>query len=207
MPTSVRTPWRLRAVALAGAGALATVAAVAPSGSDPDPSAAPDAVETRDEVSAAPQATDATDTSATVSSPPLSEQVLIAASLDAVEPAPEPTEFDDEVAVEAEPAPAAPAPEPEPARSVWDRLADCESGEWTGDGGFVAASANWSSTAGLFEGGLQFHPDTWDGYRDPGMPGAAYDASRAQQIAVAERVLAEQGWKAWPVCSRKLGLR
>jgi hypothetical protein len=34
-----------------------------------------------------------------------------------------------------------------------------------------------------------------------------HQASRTQQIAVAERVLAAQGWKAWPACSRKLGLR
>ena len=136
-----------------------------------------------------------------VTSSPLSDRLLIAASVDEVEPAPEP----DNVAAEA--APPEPAPEPEPQRSVWDRVADCESGSWTGDGGFVTGSANWSATAGLFEGGLQFHPNTWDGYKDPGMPGAAYDASRAQQIAVAERVLADQGWGAWPVCSRKLGLR
>jgi hypothetical protein len=31
--------------------------------------------------------------------------------------------------------------------------------------------------------------------------------SRSQQIKVAERVLQKQGWKAWPVCSRKLGYR
>ena len=136
-----------------------------------------------------------------VTSAPLSDRLLIAASADEVEPAPEPGN------VAAEAAPPEPAPEPEPQRSVWDRVADCESGSWTGDGGFVTGSANWSATAGLFEGGLQFHPGTWDGYKDPGMPGAAYDASRAQQIAVAERVLADQGWGAWPVCSRKLGLR
>jgi hypothetical protein len=34
-----------------------------------------------------------------------------------------------------------------------------------------------------------------------------HKASRSQQIKVAERVLKAQGWKAWPACSRKLGLR
>ena len=34
----------------------------------------------------------------------------------------------------------------------------------------------------------------------------AYQASREQQITVAERVLASQGWGAWPACSAKLGL-
>lgn len=181
MSISFHPSWRVRAVAaLASAGALATVAAVAPTNSAPS-----------------------LDPSSEVESAPLSEQVLIAASLDEVEIAPEPAALAPEPV---EPEPASP-PDPEPVRSVWDRVADCEAGEWTGDGGFVEASANWSATAGRFEGGLQFHPDTWDGYRDPDMPAAAYDATREQQIVVAERVLAEQGWKAWPVCSRKLGLR
>lgn len=79
--------------------------------------------------------------------------------------------------------------------TVWDRLAECESG------------GNWQSTVGLYEGGLQFHPQTWDAYKPAGYPAAAYQASREQQILVAERVLASQGWGAWPACSAKLGLR
>ncbi|HEX2028616.1 MAG TPA: transglycosylase family protein [Nitriliruptorales bacterium] len=81
-----------------------------------------------------------------------------------------------------------------PTGSMWDRLAVCES------------SGNWSSSVGMFEGGLQFLPATWDEYKPPGMPDAAHRASREQQIAVAERVLVGQGWEAWPVCSRRLGL-
>lgn len=205
MPNSVRTPRRLGAVAaLACAGALVTAAAVAPTESASESAATrPEGrAEAGDPTPSRTTDMSDTDTSTTVASPPLSEQFLIAASVDEIETAPEPVEAAD--AQEVEPAS---TPEPEPARSVWDRVADCESGEWTGDGGFVTASANWSATAGLFEGGLQFHPDTWDGYRDADMPGAAYEATRAEQIAVAERVLAEQGWEAWPVCSRKLGLR
>jgi resuscitation-promoting factor RpfA len=77
--------------------------------------------------------------------------------------------------------------------SVWDRLAQCESG------------GNWNTNTGNgFSGGLQFAGSTWRAY---GGKGAAHQASRGQQIAVAERVLASQGWKAWPACSRKLGLR
>lgn len=102
---------------------------------------------------------------------------------------------------------AAPAPEPEPVRSHWDALADCESGEWNGQGVPLEGTANWSTTAGFFEGGLQFHPNTWDGFRDADMPANAYDASREVQIEVGERVLAAQGWGAWPVCSVKVGLR
>jgi hypothetical protein len=81
------------------------------------------------------------------------------------------------------------------AYSVWDRLAQCESG------------GNWSYDGPSgFDGGLQFHPGTWSAYRLPGYPAFAYQASREQQIAVAERVLASQGWGAWPACSAALGL-
>ncbi|KAA1011253.1 transglycosylase family protein, partial [Pseudonocardia sp. EV170527-09] len=54
------------------------------------------------------------------------------------------------------------------------------------------------------KGGLQFSPSTWKAY---GGSGAAHEASRDEQIAVAERVQAAQGWKAWPACSKRLGLR
>ncbi|GAA0907479.1 hypothetical protein GCM10009559_76260 [Pseudonocardia zijingensis] len=76
---------------------------------------------------------------------------------------------------------------------VWDKLAACES------------SGNWSANTGNgFSGGLQFTPSTWKAF---GGKGSAHNASRAEQIAVAERVLDGQGWKAWPACSKKLGLR
>ena len=77
--------------------------------------------------------------------------------------------------------------------SAWDRLAQCES------------TGNWNiNTGNGFSGGLQFTPGTWRAF---GGKGLAHHASREQQIAVAERVLAKQGWGAWPACSRKLGLR
>ena len=76
--------------------------------------------------------------------------------------------------------------------STWDRLAQCESsGDWSAD------------TGNGFSGGLQFTPSTWRAY---GGEGRAADASRSEQIAVAERVLDGQGWGAWPACSAKLGL-
>ncbi|MGI5126186.1 transglycosylase family protein [Pseudonocardia sp. CA-107938] len=75
--------------------------------------------------------------------------------------------------------------------ATWDRLAQCESGgKWT------------TNTGNGFFGGLQFTPSTWKAY---GGTGSAHTASREQQIAVAERVLAGQGWGAWPSCSRKIG--
>jgi hypothetical protein len=78
----------------------------------------------------------------------------------------------------------------------WGKLAACESGRrW---------SYNGSSG---FDGGLQFHPGTWSAYRRAGEPAFAYLAPAWMQVRVAERVLAVQGWGAWPACSRKLGLR
>ena len=75
--------------------------------------------------------------------------------------------------------------------SVWDSVAACESG------------GNWSiNTGNGYYGGLQFSGSTWRGY---GGDGSAPDASREAQITVAQRVLAAQGWGAWPVCSRKAG--
>lgn len=77
--------------------------------------------------------------------------------------------------------------------NVWDWLAQCESsGRWHLDSG-----------NGYF-GGLQFHPDSW---YFAGGSGLAHLASREEQIARAEILLAYQGWEAWPACSKWLGLR
>ncbi|MBO0829993.1 MAG: LysM peptidoglycan-binding domain-containing protein [Streptosporangiales bacterium] len=79
--------------------------------------------------------------------------------------------------------------------STWDRLAQCESG------------GNWSiNTGNGFYGGLQFTSSTWQAYGGTRYATRADRASRSAQIAVAERVLAGQGWGAWPACSAKLGL-
>ncbi len=81
------------------------------------------------------------------------------------------------------------------AGSVWDRVAACES------------SGNWSiNTGNSFYGGLQFVQSTWVGYGGRAYAPRADLASKSQQIAVAQRVLASQGPGAWPVCSRKAGL-
>ncbi|UKA55395.1 LysM peptidoglycan-binding domain-containing protein [Arthrobacter sp. FW305-BF8] len=87
---------------------------------------------------------------------------------------------------------AANAAAPTASASTWDALAQCESG------------GNWSTNTGNgFSGGLQFTPQTWAAFGGTGSP---QGASRAQQIAVAEKVQATQGWGAWPACSAKLGL-
>jgi resuscitation-promoting factor RpfA len=80
--------------------------------------------------------------------------------------------------------------------SAWDKLAQCESG------------GNWKiNTGNGFYGGLQFTPSTWRAFGGKAFAASAHQASREQQIVVAERVLAGQGWNAWPVCSRKAGVR
>ncbi|MFJ5884028.1 transglycosylase family protein [Kitasatospora cineracea] len=78
---------------------------------------------------------------------------------------------------------------------TWDRVAQCESG------------GNWSTNTGnSFYGGLQFTSSTWRAFGGGQYAARADQASRAQQIAVAERVLASQGPGAWPVCSKRAGL-
>lgn len=77
----------------------------------------------------------------------------------------------------------------------WDALAQCESG------------GNWAiNTGNGYHGGLQFSPATWNANGGQEFAPYAYQASREQQIVVAERVLASQGWGAWPACSSQLGL-
>ena len=77
--------------------------------------------------------------------------------------------------------------------SVWDRLAQCESG------------GNWAiNTGNGYYGGLQFSLGTWRAYGGPGYP---HTASRETQIAIATKVRdAAGGYGAWPGCSAKLGL-
>lgn len=77
----------------------------------------------------------------------------------------------------------------------WDDVAACESG------------GNWSSNTGNgYQGGLQFSDSTWDAMGGTEFAGSADQATREQQIIVAERTLAEQGWDAWPGCAAQLGL-
>lgn len=105
-------------------------------------------------------------------------------------------------------------------RNIWDDLADCESGNWLSGGGFEQGSARWHwakpgteippwGTA-IHHGGLQFYPSTWDwiapmvglGHLD-----FAYDATREQQIMVAEELKRHQGPGAWSTCGPMVELR
>jgi len=73
----------------------------------------------------------------------------------------------------------------------WDAVAQCESG-----GNYAINTGNG------FSGGFQFTPSTWSAF---GGQGAPQNATKDQQIQVAERVLAGQGKGAWPVCGVNLG--
>jgi cell wall-associated NlpC family hydrolase len=79
--------------------------------------------------------------------------------------------------------------------STWDAVAQCES---TGD---------WSiNTGNGYYGGLQFDQSTWNAYGGQQYASRADLATKDQQIAVAEKVLANQGPSAWPVCGPQAGL-
>jgi len=77
--------------------------------------------------------------------------------------------------------------------TVWDALAQCESG------------GNWAiNTGNGYYGGLQFSLGTWRAYGGPGYP---HQQSRETQIAIATKLRdASGGYGAWPSCSAKLGL-
>ncbi len=77
--------------------------------------------------------------------------------------------------------------------SEWDRVAQCESG------------GNWSiNTGNGYYGGLQFSASTWAAYGGKTYASQANQASKSQQIAIAEKVLKGQGKGAWPVCGKGL---
>jgi septal ring factor EnvC (AmiA/AmiB activator) len=92
------------------------------------------------------------------------------------------------------PAPTVPAPTaPTAPAHDWDAVAECESG------------GNWAiDTGNGYYGGLQFSQSTWEAYGGAAHAPRADLATRAQQIAVAEAVLAGQGAGAWPTCGEAL---
>jgi len=95
-------------------------------------------------------------------------------------------------------APQAGPAEPSPTSDRWDQLANCETG------------GNWAANTGNgFGGGLQFMHQrsysTWLSFGGGDYAAHPWEASREEQIIIAERVLAGSGWNAWPGCSRKFG--
>lgn len=79
--------------------------------------------------------------------------------------------------------------------ATWDRVAECESG------------GSWSQNSGNgYYGGLQLTQTDWEKYGGLDYASSADQASRGQQIAVAEKVLADQGVGAWRACGLLSGL-
>ncbi|WP_018537076.1 MULTISPECIES: transglycosylase family protein [unclassified Streptomyces] len=77
----------------------------------------------------------------------------------------------------------------------WGCLAECESG------------GDWHiNTGNDYYGGLQFWQPTWERFGGLKYAKRADLATRDEQIEVAKRVQAEQGWGAWPICARRYGL-
>jgi uncharacterized protein YabE (DUF348 family) len=77
--------------------------------------------------------------------------------------------------------------------SAWDRIAECESG------------GNWATNTGNgYYGGLQFSHQTWAAYGGTKYAENAHLASKAQQIAIAEKVRAARGgYGDWPHCGKR----
>ena len=79
--------------------------------------------------------------------------------------------------------------------AVWDKVAQCES------------TGNWSiNTGNGYYGGLQFYQPTWKSFGGQEFASYAHQATKAEQIAVAQRVLDRQGPGAWPTCGQRAGL-
>jgi LysM repeat protein len=75
----------------------------------------------------------------------------------------------------------------------WTGVAQCESG------------GDWDvNTGNGFYGGLQFSQPTWSGYGGTTFAARADLASPAEQVQIAEKVLAGQGIGAWPTCGKFL---
>lgn len=78
--------------------------------------------------------------------------------------------------------------------AAWEQVAQCESG------------GNWQiNTGNGYYGGLQFAAQTWTAHGGGEYAATADQATKDQQIAVGERVLASQGAGAWPNCGGPLG--
>jgi len=100
---------------------------------------------------------------------------------------------DEEVTVGTKAKPEAPEPPASGNTGAWDRIAACESG------------GNWAANTGNgYYGGLQFSHGTWAAFGGTAYAENAHQASKAQQIAIAEKVRAARGgYGDWPVCGKK----
>jgi hypothetical protein len=75
-------------------------------------------------------------------------------------------------------------------RADWDAIALCES------------SQRWHLNVGIFDGGLQFVPSTWNAYGGQQFAPFAWQATKLEQMVVGTRTLSAEGPSAWPHCFR-----
>jgi Transglycosylase-like domain len=75
-------------------------------------------------------------------------------------------------------------------RADWDGIALCES------------TQRWHLNVGIFDGGLQFLPSTWNAYGGQQFAPFAWQATKLEQMVVATRTLSAEGPSAWPHCFR-----
>lgn len=89
-----------------------------------------------------------------------------------------------------------PPPPPDQVNAAdWEAMVACE------------ATGNWAANTGNgFHGGLQFNPGTWSSHGGGDFAATADLATAIQQMEVANRILAAQGWSAWPHCSNTAGV-
>ena len=79
---------------------------------------------------------------------------------------------------------------------TWNRMAHCES------------TSRWHvNTGNGYYGGLQISPRTWRAFGGKKFAQLPHRATKREQIRVAERIKRNQGWGAWPHCSRAIGVR
>lgn len=76
---------------------------------------------------------------------------------------------------------------------MWDKMARCETG------------GNWSASGQKYQGGLGIYFQNWNHYGGRAFAPTAGQATKLEQIIVAERIRAEHGWRAWG-CAREIGL-
>ena len=82
------------------------------------------------------------------------------------------------------------APSQAASTGAWNRIAQCESG------------GRWHiNTGNGYYGGLQISPSTWRGYGGKKFARLPHQATKREQIRIAERIQDGQGWGAWPSCA------
>ena len=76
---------------------------------------------------------------------------------------------------------------------LWDKMAQCETG------------GNWKASGQQYQGGLGIWYGNWNHYGGREFAPIAGQATKYEQITVAERIRADHGWRAWG-CAKRIGL-